>query len=122
MRHAPFLGIAPRPSPGGPGGERKARRTGRRGDASTFAAVRRLAAGFAAFLRQSAVGEGPVVVGYDRRFASEHFAAAFAEFLAANAFRALLTNPAPPPPAFAFSVLHPRGIGDGRGGGGGVRQ
>src|SRR3990172_9250960 len=26
MRHAPFLGIAPRPSPGGPGGERKARR------------------------------------------------------------------------------------------------
>ena len=84
---------------------------GRIGEDYTFAAVRRCAHGFATYLRQSAGGPGPVVVGYDRRFASEDFAAAAAEVLAAHDFRVLLTNTATPTPAIAFSVVHHRAVG-----------
>ena len=84
---------------------------GRIGEDYTFAAVRRCAHGFAAFLRQTAASDGPVVVGYDRRFASEHFAEAAAEVLAGNGFRVLLTNTATPTPAIAFSVRDHQGVG-----------
>jgi phosphomannomutase len=84
---------------------------GRIGEDYTFAAVRRCAHGFAAFLRESAGADGPVIVGYDRRFASEHFAAAAAEVLAGNGLRVLLTDTATPTPAIAFSVVHRHGIG-----------
>ena len=84
---------------------------GRIGEDYTFAAVRRCAHGFAAFLRESSAAAGPVIVGYDRRFASEHFAAAAAEVLAGNGLRVLLTNTATPTPAIAFSVVNRQGIG-----------
>jgi phosphomannomutase len=84
---------------------------GRIGEDYTFAAVRRCAHGFAVFLQQSGGHGGPVVVGYDRRFASEHFAAAAAEVLAGDGFRVLLTNTATPTPAIAYSVLHHQAIG-----------
>jgi phosphomannomutase len=84
---------------------------GRIGEDYTFAAVRRCAHGFATYLRQSARGQGPVVVGFDRRFASEHFAAAAAEVIAAHDFRVLLTNGATPTPAIAFSVVHHQAVG-----------
>jgi len=78
---------------------------GRIGDDYTFAAVRRCAHGFAVYLRQTAGRQASVVVGYDRRFASEHFAAAAAEVLAANGFRVLLTETATPTPAIAHAVV-----------------
>ncbi|HMK07723.1 MAG TPA: phosphoglucomutase/phosphomannomutase family protein [Anaerolineales bacterium] len=78
---------------------------GRIGEDYTFAAVRRCAHGFALYLHQSGAS-GPVVVGYDRRFASESFAAAVAEVLAAHDFRVLLTNSATPTPAIAYAVVH----------------
>lgn len=84
---------------------------GRIGEDYTFAAVRRCAHGFAVFLQQSGGHGGPVVVGYDRRFASEHFAAAAAEVLAGDGFRVLLTNTATPTPAIAYSVRHHQAIG-----------
>lgn len=84
---------------------------GRIGEDYTFAAVRRCAHGFAMFLQQSGAGQGTVIVGFDRRFASEHFAAAAAEVLAAHGFRVLLTNTATPTPAVAFSILHHQAVG-----------
>ena len=75
---------------------------GRIADTYTFEAVRRCAHGFARYLLETAGDAKPVVVGYDRRFASEHFAAAAAEVLAGNGFRVLLTAGATPTPAIAI--------------------
>ena len=44
----------------------------------TFANVRRCAQGFAAHILNKGQAGGTVVVGHDKRFASEHFAAAAA--------------------------------------------
>jgi phosphomannomutase len=53
----------------------------------------------------------PVIVGYDTRFASEHFAAAAAEVLAGNGLRVLLTHGATPTPAISYSVKHHQAAG-----------
>jgi phosphomannomutase len=47
----------------------------------------------------------PIVVGHDRRFAAEHFAAAASEVLAANGFRVFLTAEATPTPAISYAVV-----------------
>ena len=64
----------------------------------TFANVRRCAQGFANYLLAGGAAGRPVVVGYDRRFDSEHFAAASAEVLAGNGFTVLITDGPPPTP------------------------
>ena len=56
---------------------------GRIGDDYTFDNVRRCAQGFASYLTANNQ-QGSVVVGYDRRFLADQFAAAAAEVLAAN--------------------------------------
>ena len=48
---------------------------GRIADDYTFDNVRRCAQGFASYLKQQGVGEESVVVGYDKRFQAEDFAA-----------------------------------------------
>ncbi|MCB0043768.1 MAG: phosphoglucomutase/phosphomannomutase family protein, partial [Caldilinea sp.] len=69
----------------------------------TFANLRRATQGFAAYLL--ATGQtGSVVVGHDRRFEAEHFAAAAAEVLAGNGFKVYLTDKATPTPVISFSV------------------
>ncbi|MGH2625487.1 MAG: phosphoglucomutase/phosphomannomutase family protein, partial [Anaerolineales bacterium] len=78
---------------------------GRIAEDYTFGAVRRCAQGFARYLLETEGSAKPVVVGYDRRFASEHFAAAAAEVLAGNGLKVLLTDGATPTPAIAFSVV-----------------
>jgi len=78
---------------------------GRIAEDYTFAAVRRCAQGFASYLGERGGPGRPVVVGYDRRFLSEHFAAAAAEVLAGNGFHVLLTMGATPTPAIAYSVV-----------------
>ena len=47
---------------------------GRIGDDYTYANVRRAAQGFAAYLKSTGQ-QGKVVIGHDRRFSAEHFAA-----------------------------------------------
>ena len=64
---------------------------GRIADDYTFSSVRRCAHGFASYLLETEGDSRPVIVGYDKRFASEHFAAAAAEVLAGNGLRVLLT-------------------------------
>lgn len=72
----------------------------------TFDNVRRAAQGFASYLlEQGRLGQW-VVVGHDKRFHSENFAATTAEVLAANGFNVYLTKGATPTPVIAFAVVH----------------
>jgi alpha-D-glucose phosphate-specific phosphoglucomutase len=83
---------------------------GRIGDDYTFANVRRCAQGFANYL--TANGKtGSVVIGHDRRFMAEHFAATAAEVLAGNGFHVYLTDGATPTPVISFSVGDKQALG-----------
>jgi phosphomannomutase len=74
-------------------------------DNYTFASVRRCTQGFASYLLETSPKNSSVIVGYDRRFASEKFAEATAEVLAGNGFTVLLTDAATPTPAISYSVV-----------------
>src|SRR5512137_2340230 len=60
---------------------------GRIAEDYTFASVRRCTQGFARYLLETEGDGRPVIVGFDKRFGSEHFAAAAAEVLAGNGLR-----------------------------------
>ncbi len=80
-------------------------------DDYTFDNVRRAAQGFASYmLAQGRLGEW-VIVGYDKRFASEHFAEAAAEVLAGNGLNVYLTIGATPTPVIAFSTVNKKACG-----------
>jgi phosphomannomutase len=61
--------------------------------------------------RQSNDGTGTVVIGYDTRFASERFARASAEVMAANGLRVLLATSFTPTPALSFAAVHHQALG-----------
>ncbi len=71
----------------------------------TFANVRRCAQGFAQYLLDQGHQDAWVVVGYDKRFHSENFAAAVAEVLAGNGLRVWLTQEATPTPVISYAVV-----------------
>jgi phosphomannomutase len=71
----------------------------------TFDNVRRCAQGFARYLLSNGGAEKGVVVGHDRRFASEHFAVAVAEVMAAHDIHVHLTQGATPTPVISYSVV-----------------
>ncbi|GAB4452193.1 MAG: phosphoglucomutase/phosphomannomutase family protein [Anaerolineales bacterium] len=77
----------------------------------TFDNVRRAAQGFAAYLLEKGYAGRWVVVGYDKRFHSENFAAAAAEVLAGNGLNVYLTDGATPTPVIAFSVVDRKACG-----------
>jgi phosphomannomutase len=77
----------------------------------TFENVRRCAQGFANYLLERGRQGQWVVVGHDKRFDSEFFAAAVAEILAANGLKVYLTNGATPTPVIAFSVVDKKACG-----------
>ncbi len=81
------------------------------GEDYTFANVRRCAQGFASYLLGKDYQGERVVVGHDKRFASEHFALAAAEVLAANGLRVLLTDGPTPTPVIAYAVVHHQAAG-----------
>jgi phosphomannomutase len=77
----------------------------------TYDNVRRVTQGFATYmLKQKHAGEW-IVVGHDKRFASEGFAASVAEVLAANGFHVHLTDGATPTPVIAFAVVNKKAAG-----------
>jgi phosphomannomutase len=77
----------------------------------TFDNVRRAAQGFASYmLAQGKKGQW-IVVGYDMRFDSEHFAAAVAEVLAGNGLKVYLTDGATPTPVIAYAVVNRKAAG-----------
>jgi alpha-D-glucose phosphate-specific phosphoglucomutase len=71
----------------------------------TFDNVRVCAQAMAQYLFDSkAAGKG-LVIGYDTRFASEHFAAAVAEVMAGNGIRAYLCDRYAPTPTISYAIL-----------------
>ncbi|MBI4670615.1 MAG: phosphoglucomutase/phosphomannomutase family protein [Chloroflexi bacterium] len=72
----------------------------------TFENVRRAAQGVATYFaaHHNAHARG-MVIGYDYRFASEHFAAAAAEVLAANDIPVLLTETGTPTPVISYAAI-----------------
>jgi len=77
----------------------------------TFANVRRCAQGFADYLLAHYDKGEWVVVGNDKRFQSENFAAAAAEVLAANGLHVYLTDGATPTPVIAYSIVNKQTVG-----------
>ncbi|MGH2358244.1 MAG: phosphoglucomutase/phosphomannomutase family protein, partial [Candidatus Limnocylindria bacterium] len=78
----------------------------------TFHNVRRCARGVAEYLLESGTAERGVVVCHDRRFASEHFARACVEVLAAHDIRSMLPPEAVPTQVGSFFT---RDLGAGAG-------
>ncbi len=74
-------------------------------DDFTFENVRRCADGVAAYVVERGVQAKGVVVAYDRRFASEHFAAAVAEVLLARDIPVFLASTAVPTQMSSFEVV-----------------
>jgi alpha-D-glucose phosphate-specific phosphoglucomutase len=77
----------------------------------TFDNVRRTAQGFASYLVEQGNAGKWVVVGYDKRFHSENFAATTAEVLAGNGLNVYLTNGATPTPVIAYAVVNKKACG-----------
>jgi len=74
-------------------------------DQFTFANVRVCAQATASYLREAGTAERGVVVGYDTRFASEAFASAAAEVMAANGIPVYLCNRPAPTPVIGYAIL-----------------
>ena len=77
----------------------------------TFDNLKRCAQGFATYLLEEGHGGKSVVVGYDKRFHSENFAATVAEVLAGNGFHVFLTEEATPTPVISYAVVAKKAVG-----------
>jgi phosphomannomutase len=83
---------------------------GRIADDYTFDNVRRCTQGFASYLKQQGADEESVVVGFDKRFQAEDFAAAAAEVMAANGFKVWLTDGPTPTPTISYAVVDKQAV------------
>lgn len=81
------------------------------GDEFTFDNVRACAQATADYVNESGLAERGMVVGYDTRFASEDFAAAVAEVLAANGVPVYLCDRPAPTPVVGYAILGRRAAG-----------
>ena len=70
----------------------------------TFANVERVAQAYADFVTRKAGAKPFVVIGFDRRFLSEKFAARAAEVMVANGFRIAVFSDAQPTPLISWAV------------------
>ncbi len=77
----------------------------------TFDNLKRCAQGFANYLLTQGKSGEAVVVGYDKRFLSENFAAAVSEVLAGNGFKVFLTKDATPTPVISYAVVAKKAVG-----------
>lgn len=77
----------------------------------TFENVRRCAQGYVAYLESQQKSGSWVIVGYDKRFASENFAMAAACVLAGNGYKVYLTDTATPTPVIAYAVVNKKAAG-----------
>ena len=77
----------------------------------TFDNVRLCAQGVAEYLQDKGLASRGLIIGYDTRFASEHFAAAAAEVAAGNGIRAYLCSKATPTPVISYGVVDKKAAG-----------
>lgn len=84
---------------------------GRIAEDYTFDNLRRCAQGFADYLLENGHKGEWVVVGHDKRFHSENFAATVAQVLAANGLRVYLTQGATPTPVISYAVVDKKAVG-----------
>ena len=77
----------------------------------TFHNVRACAQGVATYLKETGMAPRGLVVGYDTRFGSEHFAAAVAAVVAGNGIRVYLCDRACPTPVVSYSVIDRKAAG-----------
>ncbi|MDA1188764.1 MAG: phosphoglucomutase/phosphomannomutase family protein [Chloroflexi bacterium] len=70
----------------------------------TFDNVRICAQGTADFLKQFGLASKGLYIGYDTRFASEHFAEAVAEVVTANGIKTTLADRAAPTPSVSYTI------------------
>jgi len=75
------------------------------GEDFTFANVRACAQATALYVKEAGLADHGMVVGYDTRFASEDFAAAAAEVLAANGIPVYLCDRPAPTPVVGYAIL-----------------
>ncbi len=71
----------------------------------TFDNVRACSQAVADYLKKAGLASRGLIIGYDNRFASEDFARAAAEVVAANRIKVYLCPQATPTPAVSFGVL-----------------
>ncbi len=71
----------------------------------TFDAVRICSQAVAEWVRREGGADRGVVIGFDRRFVSEHFAAAAAEVVAANRVNVHLASSAAPTQSFSWATM-----------------
>jgi phosphomannomutase len=74
-------------------------------DDFTFDNVRICAQSAAEYMKSAGLAKRSMVIGYDTRFASENFAAAAAEVVAANGIKVYLCESAAPTPVISYSIL-----------------
>ena len=88
---------------------------GRIAEDYTFDNLRRCAAGYADWLlseaKRTKTKRPVVVIGHDKRFQSEDFAASAAEVLAGHGVKVLLTDGATPTPVIAYAVKAKKALG-----------
>ncbi len=80
-------------------------------DDFTFDNVRRCAQSLAEYLQDKGVASRGLVIGYDTRFASENFAAAAAEVVAANNIKVYLCPQATPTPVISYGIRDRKAAG-----------
>lgn len=71
----------------------------------TFDNVRVCARAFADYLKEAGLADRGIVIGYDTRFASEDFAAAAAETVAATGIKVYLCPAATPTPVISYGTM-----------------
>ncbi len=76
----------------------------------TFDAVRACAQGVAQWVVERGGADRGVVIGFDRRFASEHFAAAAAEVVAAHGVNVHLASAAAPTQSFSWATMRKKAM------------
>ena len=74
-------------------------------DEYTFDAVRVCAQAVAEWVQKSGEADRGIVIGFDRRFRSEHFAAAAAEVVAAHGIHSFLASAASPTQSFSYATM-----------------
>jgi alpha-D-glucose phosphate-specific phosphoglucomutase len=71
----------------------------------TFDNVRACAQGVAGYLKEAGLSDRGLIIGYDTRFASEDFAQAAAEVVAASGIKVYLCPKATPTPVISYGVI-----------------